>query len=143
MQTSDLFALYKLLLYKHIDEAFGWDEHFQKKRFVSSYRGQDFYSVALEGLDVGYAILKNQPEDIHLSLLLLRPAHQQRGIGQSVMKQLMTCAVAAGRCLTLSCFLSNQRAMEFYQKLGFSAVTTDEHFVKYQYPLFDGAPASC
>jgi RimJ/RimL family protein N-acetyltransferase len=50
------------------------------------------------------------------------------------MQLLMSRACESGRPLTLSCFLCNEGAMRFYQKLGFSVVAKDEHFVTYQSP---------
>ncbi|WP_158227282.1 GNAT family N-acetyltransferase [Pseudomonas syringae] len=129
-----LFTLYKQSLYEHIDKAFGWDEDFQLQRFSTHYLDQVLVSVELDSLVRGYAVLKYNAGETHLALLLLHPDHQHQGIGQRAMKNLMSRAIEANHVLTLSCFLSNQRAMSFYQKLGFDTVATDEHFVTYRYP---------
>jgi ribosomal protein S18 acetylase RimI-like enzyme len=83
---------------------------------------------------VGYIALKNEIEEVHLSLLLLQPEYRSRGIGRRVMQTLLSRASESDRPLTHSCFLCNQGAMRFYQKLGFSVVTKDEHFVTYRSP---------
>ncbi|MDU8357474.1 GNAT family N-acetyltransferase [Pseudomonas syringae group sp. J309-1] len=130
---QNLFALYKQALYEPIDKAFGWHEDFQRHRFNTHYSDQTFVSIEVESVVRGYAVLNYNTGEMHLSLLLLHPDHQNQGIGQRVMKNLMSRAIEANHVLTLSCFLSNQRAMSFYQKLGFDTVATDEHFVTYRY----------
>jgi diguanylate cyclase (GGDEF)-like protein len=134
VDRQSLFALYKLSLHKHIDQTFGWDENFQQERFSSSYRDSEFISVIVGTEAVGYVALKEETDKVHLSLLLLQPGYRGQGIGREVMQLLMSRACESGRPLTLSCFLCNEGAMRFYQKLGFSVVAKDEHFVTYQSP---------
>jgi ribosomal protein S18 acetylase RimI-like enzyme len=131
-----LFSLYKLSLHEHIDQTFGWDENFQQERFNTSYRDPDFISVTLGSATVGYVALKDEIEEVHLSLLLLQPGYRSRGIGRQVMQTLLSRASESDRPLTLSCFLCNQGAMRFYQNLGFCVVARDEHFVTYRSPAF-------
>jgi ribosomal protein S18 acetylase RimI-like enzyme len=129
-----LFALYKMSLHEHIDQTFGWEENFQRERFNTSYHDPDFISVHLGSVTVGYVALKDEIEEVHLSLLLLQPQYRSRGIGRQVMQTLLSRASESDRPLTLSCFLCNQGAMRFYQNLGFCIVTKDEHFATYQSP---------
>ena len=130
-----LFALYKMSLHEHIDQTFGWDENFQQERFNMSYRDPDFISVTLGSVTAGYLAVKDEIEEVHLSLLLLQPEYRSRGIGRQVMQTLLSRASESGRPLTLSCFLCNQGAMRFYQDLGFCVATKDEHFVTYRSPV--------
>jgi len=134
VDRQSLFALYKLSLHEHIDQTFGWDENFQQERFSSSYRDHEFISVTVGAVTVGYVALKDETDEVHLSLLLLQPEYRGQGIGREVMQLLMSRASESSRPLTLSCFLCNEGAMRFYQQLGFSVVTKDENFVTYQSP---------
>jgi ribosomal protein S18 acetylase RimI-like enzyme len=129
-----LFALYKLSLHEYIDQTFGWDDNFQQERFNTSYRYPEFTLITLGSVTVGYFALRNEVEAVHLSLLLLKPEFRNRGIGWKVMQTLMSRTAESDQPLTLSCFLCNQAAMSFYQKLGFHVVTKDEHFVTYRSP---------
>lgn len=131
---ENFFALYKLSLYEYIDQAFGWDEDFQRARFEASYGRDEFVSVTTGKVSVGYLVLRNTRNERRLALLLLHPDHRDRGIGRSVMNQLMSCALESRRALTLSCFISNRRAMQFYQNLGFALIAKDEYFMTFQYP---------
>ncbi|WP_321877671.1 GNAT family N-acetyltransferase [Paraburkholderia bannensis] len=127
-----LFSLYEQSLRQYVEPTFGWDENFQRERFNASYLDRDFISINVGSLAVGYVSLKDEVEHVHLSLLLLQPEYQGRGIGQRVMHMLTARVSASGRPLTLSCFLCNQGAIRFYKKLGLSAVSEDEHFVNYR-----------
>lgn len=129
-----LFALYELSLHEHVEQTFGWDENFQRERFNTSYCDADFISISVGSLAVGYVSLKDEVERVHLSLLLLQPEYRGRGIGRRIMHMLMARVSESARPLTLSCFLCNHGAIRFYQKLGFSVVSKDEHFVTYRFP---------
>jgi ribosomal protein S18 acetylase RimI-like enzyme len=130
---QEVFALYKLSLYRHIEKAFGWEECAQRLRFDTVYRAQDYLQVMRGAEVVGHVVMKQGEEGAHLSLLLIKPEHQHQGIGQCVMTLLMAQADQAHGALTLSCFLSDKRAMGFYQRLGFTLMCTDEHFARYRY----------
>jgi predicted N-acetyltransferase YhbS len=130
---QEAFALYKLSLYQHIEKAFGWEERAQRLRFDSVYRDQDYLWVMRGAEVVGHVVMKQDEAGAHLSLLLVQPEHQHQGIGRSVMKMLMMKADQAQGALTLSCFLIDERAMGFCQRLGFTLMCTDEHFATYRY----------
>lgn len=130
---QEAFALYRLSLYPHIEKAFGWEERAQRLRFDSVYRDQDYLWVMRGAEVVGHVVMKQDEAGAHLSLLLIKPEHQHQGIGKCVMKLLMVQADQAHGALTLSCFLSDKRAMGFYQRLGFTLMCTDEHFATYRY----------
>lgn len=129
----DLFALYRLTLHRCIDQAFGWDEDFQRQRFMTAYVGKDCYAIAVDEVDVGCIVLTYQTDNVHLSLLLVQPEHQRQGIGRQVMKTLMLQSADTGQVVTLSCLAGNQNAMEFYRALGFEIVGREEHFVNLRY----------
>lgn len=129
----ELFVLYKLTLHDFIDPAFGWDEDFQRQRFMTSYAGKDCYAITVDEVDVGCIVLTYQTDDVHLSLLLVQPEHQRQGIGRQVMQTLMSLAADTGQVVTLSCLVGNHNAMEFYRTLGFEIVGREEHFVTMRY----------
>ena len=128
-----LFALYKLSLYKHIEQTFGWNDDFQRHRFDTTYRGDEFTVITEGPVMVGYFSTKNEHDAVHVSLLLIQPEFQRKGIGRKAMQTLMARASAANRSVTLSCFICNQPAMDFYERLGFQVVTKEEDFVNYRW----------
>lgn len=81
IDRSDLFALCKLSLFEFIDQTFGWVENFQQSRFDASYPDEAFSVILLGAQAVGYVSQKSELDSLHLSLLLLQPAHRRRGVG--------------------------------------------------------------
>ena len=122
-----LFSLYELTLRPHIEAAFGWDEGFQRQRWAA-YADQDRRQILIEGLAAGLLVLRQDPDALHVSLLLLDPAWQGRGLGRRVMERFQTEAETSGLPVTLSCFRGNTRALAFYQGLGYQISGEDEVF---------------
>jgi ribosomal protein S18 acetylase RimI-like enzyme len=129
--NAELFDLYEAALRGYIDLAFGWDEAMQRQRFRASYDPADIWLVEVSGETTGYIAVKTDHGQLHLSLLILKPRFQRRGIGRKVMDALVAMAAETGAGITLSCFLSNTGAKAFYESLGFAATAQDEHFVTY------------
>jgi ribosomal protein S18 acetylase RimI-like enzyme len=141
LDRSALFALYQSSLHEHIDRTFGWNDAFQQARFETSYRDADVELIA-RGQDVaGYLVLKSDEAALHLSLLILKPAFRNRGMGGAIMQTLMSRATQSNRPLMLSCFLCNHDAMRFYEALGFEPVERDAHFVTYRFAASDSDAA--
>ena len=128
-----LFALYKLLLYTYIDQTFGWEDDFQRDRFDTAYRHCEFTLVKMGSVIAGYFATKYEQDAVHVSLLFIKPEFQRKGIGREIMKTLTAHATAVNRSVTLSCFICNQPAMDFYKNLGFRVTTKDEYFVSYRW----------
>ncbi|WP_297351189.1 GNAT family N-acetyltransferase [Paraburkholderia sp.] len=129
VDRQSLFSLYKTSLHDCIAQTFGWDESYQQARFDTQY-GDDALSLIWRGAEIaGCLALRNETPSLHVSLLLLWPTYRGEGIGREVMQMVMSQATSAGMPVTLSCFLSNQAALKFYEALNFSVTSTDEHFV--------------
>jgi ribosomal protein S18 acetylase RimI-like enzyme len=91
-------------------------------------------SLIWRGAEIaGYLALRNEAQSLHVSLLLLWPSYRGEGIGREVMQMVMEQATCAGMPVTLSCFLSNQAALKFYEALNFAVTSTDEHFANLRF----------
>ncbi|WP_176081298.1 GNAT family N-acetyltransferase [Paraburkholderia tropica] len=146
LDRAALFALYQSALHAHIDRAFGWDDAFQQARFDRSYHDADIELIVqgqeTQGREIaGYLALTSDTDALHLSLLILKPAFRNRGMGGAIMRTLMSRATQSNRPLVLSCFLCNHAAMRFYEALGFQPVERDAHFVTYRFAASDSDAA--
>jgi len=131
MRSDDLekaFQLYKEALTQIVDEAFGWDENFQKKRFQNSYKLEWFHWVYKSSHKIGYICFHKKQDEMHLSLLIISDAFRGQSFGQQVMAMLHQRARSESCKVTLSSFIANKRALSFYQKLGYRIENQDEHF---------------
>jgi ribosomal protein S18 acetylase RimI-like enzyme len=128
IDRSNLYALYCLLLREYIEPVFGWDEEFQRQRFEREYPSHKTFLVPCGMMIAGFVVLKCESEEIHLSLLLLRPEFQSLGIGARVMELVLAQAKFLSVPVTLSCFRENDQALKFYARHGFRITYEDAHF---------------
>jgi RimJ/RimL family protein N-acetyltransferase len=78
--------------------------------------------VSAYGADVGRLRVVRTAELVELAGLQLLPAHQDRGIGTRLMRELMAEAAASGRGFGLSVEKDNPRARALYERLGLVTV---------------------
>ena len=68
-EMDQAFDIYKAELSAVVDEAFGWDEAFQRGRFFERYHPNWFEWVAVNGQRIGYVCSHQTDIEIHVSLL--------------------------------------------------------------------------
>lgn len=81
--------------------------------------------VTAYGVDVGRLRVVRTPELVELAGLQLLPAHQGRGIGSRIIRDLMAEAAASGRGFGLSVEKDNPRARALYERIGLVVVGQD------------------
>jgi RimJ/RimL family protein N-acetyltransferase len=81
--------------------------------------------VAAYGVDVGRLRVVRTPALVELAGLQLLPAHQGRGIGTRIVRDLMAEAAGSGRTFGLSVEQDNPRARALYERLGLAVVGQD------------------
>ena len=71
----------------------------------------------------GFAIMRFEDENAHLSLLAVHPFYRRRRIARALLKRLETAAHTAGIGeIRLEVRTGNEAALEFYRHLGYRAV---------------------
>jgi ribosomal-protein-alanine N-acetyltransferase len=79
----------------------------------------------LWGLGCYWAIL----DEAHITLLGILPVHQRQGLGRWLLLHLLEDAWARGMSrATLEVRISNQRAIDLYESLGFTALGTRKRY---------------
>ena len=88
--------------------------------------------VTAYGVDVGRLRVVRTAGLVELAGLQLLPAHQGRGLGTRVIRDLMAEAAASGRAFGLSVEKDNPRARALYERLGLVVVGEDgdEHVMR-------------
>ncbi|MFD2180384.1 GNAT family N-acetyltransferase [Veronia pacifica] len=128
--TEQFFSVYKSCLHHHIDAVFGWDEAFQRDLFATSYEADWLYWIYRDGVRVGMVCFKAVEDAFHVHLLLIFPSFQRQKLGLLSMEKIHKLAREEKRHrVTLSSFRRNQDALTFYQKLGYTIIEEEEHFV--------------
>lgn len=98
----------------------GWTWH--PARVARALQARDTCVLAAEagGQLAGFAISEFGDTRAHLSLLAVKPAHQRRGIGLSMIEWLCESALTAGiDHFTVEMRANNFAARSFYESLGF------------------------
>lgn len=135
-EFEQCFAAVKQGIFPYVEAVFGWDDEMQRERLTSEYEPHWFSWILAEGERVGLLCCKPYDDALHIHLLIIFPPYQGRQLGSTVMARLHREAVSEGILrVTLSSFSANQRAIEFYRRLGYQVVAEESAFVSLSRPL--------
>jgi GNAT superfamily N-acetyltransferase len=67
--------------------------------------------------------------ELYLSMLILLPAYQSRGIGAGLLKQLLAMSHAKGCTMFLRVFRTNGHARRFYEREGWFVAADEGNFL--------------
>lgn len=109
-----------------IEALFGWrGNEIERAKFAEVYDVASSKIISEGGKDVGWMAVARRVDHIEVEHLYLDEAHQGRGIGGMLLRDLIAEAEAAHLPLRVSTAKMNQ-AYRFYERLGFLEVDTDE-----------------
>ena len=130
-EFEELFAFVKQGLFIHVDNVFGWEDDFQRKRLLNDYHPSWFHWIYHKNERVGLVCFKTYGNTYHIHLLIISPQYQDQSLGKKVMSLIHEKAHQEQRNqVTLSSFRNNTRAIRFYQSLGYQVIDdSDEDFV--------------
>ena len=119
MDEKDLFERYRSALKTVVEDSFGWDEIFQRKRSKDRYEADWFHWIENEGIRIGYVCYCVKGLEIHVSLLIIDEDKRSLGHGRMVMERIHSEARKRNCSVTLSSFRKNSSAIKFYEKVGY------------------------
>lgn len=90
----------------------------QHAHYEAHYPGADRLLIEFHGQAVGRVYVYRSPGDLRLMDIALMPDWQRRGIGGSLLRELIEESEATGATITLH-VEANNPALEWYLKLGF------------------------
>ena len=125
------FEIFKTYLKPFIDDAFAWDEEFQRNGFESHLHAEWFSWVLTSKEKMGLVCKRWKDSSLHIHLLVTFTSAQRTGIATSVMLKLKAEAAEQNKDLTLSCFKNNDPALRLYKSLGFVVASEDEYFYEF------------
>ncbi|MFQ2201211.1 GNAT family N-acetyltransferase [Aeromonas hydrophila] len=130
------FAAVKEGIFPYVEAVFGWDDEMQRERLTSEYEPHWFSWIQAGSERVGLLCCKPYDDALHVHLLIIFPQYQGKQLGSAVMDRLHREAASEGRHrVTLSSFSANQRAIEFYRRLGYQVVAEEPAFVSLSRPV--------
>lgn len=108
----------------------GWDEERHQRHFAACIDRGHVSIIHVEGERVGMVQLFDHPDAVEVAEVQIDPAHQGRGIGSTVLRDVIRRAAAQGCPVHLKVGLQNKDAIRLYRRLGFEEVRhTDTHFL--------------
>ncbi len=124
-----LFSLLRASLGPYVEQTYGpWKDEEQRTRFFASTDPATHRIVELDGRPVGCLAVRWLPDEVRLDRIFLLPAHQNRGIGTHLVREVVAKARAAGLPVRLRVFRVNP-ARRLYERLGFAATGETETHV--------------
>lgn len=114
-----LYSMHVELFQKHIDEIWRWDDDWQIENFKKEWAEVQTELILIGDELCGYLQVRQEPDHLYILNLALYPRFQSQGIGSKVMQVLKQRAKSEGLPIQLNVFKTNQRVIEFYQRLGF------------------------
>ncbi len=100
----------------------GWDEARHSRHFLGSMRRGHISIIEVDGDRVGMIQVFEDDRGVEVGEIQIDPSHQGRGIGTSVLLEVLSDADAQGREVSLRVGLRNDRAIRLYERLGFRTV---------------------
>ena len=130
------FELYKTYMKPVIEDAFGWDEKFQRNGFESNLDPDWFSWILVQSekggyLKAGLVCSRFKRRSLHIHLFLVFAEEQRKRIGHSAVQKLKEQAYTEKTNVTLSCFKNNIPALSFYKSLGFVVESEEEYFYRF------------
>lgn len=127
------FLLNEAALREYIEPIYGWDPDFQLRHHADWFDPERLSIIEDDaGRAIGVLDVRDEGDHLYLARIELLPEAQGRGIGTSVVRDLLK----QGQVVRLHVFVTNTRARRFYEGLNF-VIDQDaerEHHVSMHYP---------
>lgn len=109
-----------------------WDESRQDSLFNSGWSSAEHEILLCDGAPCGYVSVEEYPDYVHVRELVVLPEYQGRGIGSSLLRQVLEQARARHVSVKLGVLREN-RVVNLYQRLGFREFDRTETHIMMQW----------
>ncbi|UOQ65935.1 GNAT family N-acetyltransferase [Hymenobacter volaticus] len=119
-------AIKKQALGPYIEQVWGWEDEFQRVFHSENFKPDSTTILLYEGKEIGLLEAEEQPDCFFIQSLLIVPEFQGRGVGTALLNEIITKALAVDKPVRLDVLQVNKRALQLYQRLGFTLQNTTE-----------------
>ncbi|MFX0070161.1 MAG: GNAT family N-acetyltransferase [Candidatus Hermodarchaeota archaeon] len=124
-----MIKLENVTLSSYFSDNPNWNENLQKKYFNSYFRPKYVNIITHSNQSIGAFSFINKRKEIVLFYLYILPQFQNKGIGTSIFKNILTTALKEYKTVKLAVLKKNVRAIELYTRLSFNIVNeNDTHY---------------
>lgn len=117
----------------HFDLVMRMQYSARKGAYESNYPGSSRMMVSADGADAGQIWVSRDDTQYRVIDIAIAGEFQNRGIGTSLMKDLIAEARRTGVPLRCSVATNNPGSLRFHQRLGFRIVSGDEAYYQMEY----------
>lgn len=93
----------------------------QDAHYANNYEGATYSVIVVDGFPAGRLYVARWPEEIRIIDVSLLPSARGRGVGSSLLRELIDEAAAAGKRVSIHVERENP-ALRLYERLGFTRV---------------------
>jgi ribosomal protein S18 acetylase RimI-like enzyme len=104
----------------------GWDEARHQRHFAECLNRGHISIIEVGGSRVGMVQVFNESDLVKVGEIQIQPQDQNRGIGTTVLLDIVAMAHSHGKRVSLAVGLKNDRAFRLYRRLGFQLVGSTE-----------------
>jgi ribosomal protein S18 acetylase RimI-like enzyme len=126
------FTTRRAALGPYADELWGWDDAHQRSLADKEFDELPIRIIEESGTPVGYLCVLHQANHDFIDEVALLPEAQGRGIGSSLVTDIMSAASDRGLPVRLSVLVNNP-ARRLYERLGFRVSSIEHSRVKMEW----------
>ena len=125
-----IFYVKKTALKQYIEKIWGWDEEYQQDDFRKCFLPQNNKIIVCNDEEVGFLEVNEKENIIYIVELEILPQYQGKGIGTSIISDIIQHSRSVNKKLEIGCFKINLGASRLYERLGFKVIGEREtHFI--------------
>lgn len=131
-REDDFNFLYNLkvtCLKEYVAITYGWDDEYQLQLFTKRFDPSEIQIIAVDDHDVGNLSVEDSDDELYIAGIYLLPAWQKKGLGTSVIKDVLSAAAAREKGVWLQVLKVNP-ARRLYERLGFQIFEESETHLK-------------
>jgi ribosomal protein S18 acetylase RimI-like enzyme len=121
-----VYELKKIAYKEYIEQTWGWDDEFQLKFHRDNFSSKNTHIIKADERPIGSIDVKESETNIFISGLYILPSYQSKGIGSSIIKDLIKEAERKTKRLELEVLRVNTKALKLYERLGFTKTEGDK-----------------
>ena len=123
-----LYNLKVACLKEYVAVTYGWDDEYQLQLFTKRFDPSEIQVIVVDDHDVGNLSVEDRDDELYIAGIYLLPAWQNRGLGTSVIEDVLSKAAGKEKGVHLQVLRVNP-VLRLYERLGFQIYEeTDTHF---------------